>query len=78
MTVTPQVPTPDPYEEPGTEVPESEPGDVPQGPQETNPDADDEPQVPLDSGPDSEAGLETSNDVAPGQMPASTNTEVGA
>jgi hypothetical protein len=60
MTVTPQAPTPDPYEEPGTEVPETEP-DVPQGPQETNPDAD-----------------ETGDDAAAGQMPETTNTEVGA
>jgi hypothetical protein len=52
MTTTPDEPGPD-----------LEPGDIPLGPQETNPDADDEPDVP--------------SETQPGQMP-DHDTEVGA
>jgi hypothetical protein len=58
MTVAPQEPMRDPSATPD-EAPDTEPGDVPQGPQETNPDADDQPDVPLGSGRDVDTEAES-------------------
>jgi hypothetical protein len=44
---------------PPEDNPRTEPGDVPQGPQETNPDADDVPDVPLDAGRESDTEAES-------------------
>lgn len=55
--------------EPDPQGPETQPGHVPQGPQETSPTEDPALEVPLDSAGD--------GDAEPGQMP-DHDTEVGA
>ena len=76
MTSTPNQPHPDttPEVDPS---PETEPGDVPQGPQETNPDADDVPADTERGAPSRPHGDPLTDDAEPGQMP-DHNTEVGA